>query len=163
MNSEKAFFSTDGKGRWWKSEHECQCPETAWFLSRCQGVEGHKGVHWSFSPDGSFCFSDNVNDPSENGCSGTTPPDHKCYRTPLEMAKYHFMKSVTHEVTDPVEIARLESGETKSGESISRPVDFAKLSPELAEKLRDRLKEPILEKTRKPWWAFWRTEKHKIN
>jgi hypothetical protein len=128
----RVLYSTDGKGNWHRCEWKRQCPENVFLRGRCQGTEGHKGVHWSYNPSGSFCYSDNDADPTENGCSGSVPPDHKHYRTPLEMSKYYHMvfreESV---VTDPDEIARLEREETKNGESVDRPCD-----KEMIEKFR---------------------------
>lgn len=159
-------YATDGKGRWWKTEYKRQCPEGVFLRGRCQGVEGHLGVHWSYDAHGSFCYDDNDNDPSEGGCSGSIPPDHKSYRTPLEMSSHYYMSHSTHvEVVDPAEIARLEADDVTEGESVSRPVDMSKLSPEYAAELRQRSEEYKENKPKRqnPWWAFWRAEKPKIN
>ena len=52
-----------------------------------------------------------------------TPPGHDSYRTPLEMQVHYYMTHFTDsEVIDPDEIARLERGEMKDGESIDRPI-----------------------------------------
>jgi len=116
------LYSTDGEGHWHRREWKRQCPEDVFMRGRCQGVEGHKGVHWSFNASGSFCYDDNDNDSTEQGCSGSVPPDHKHYRSPLEMSKYHYMGHYEDsEVTDPEEIARLERGDMKPGESVTRP------------------------------------------
>lgn len=169
LNSEdqpNIHYSTDGKGRWWKTEHRLQCPEKGFLRGRCQGVKGHKGVHWSFSSDGSFCYGDNDEDSSENGCSGITPPGHKSYRSPFEMEQHYYMRNAScMEVIDKDEIARLESNNIKSGESVSRPVDFSKMSPEHAAELQRRLEEQdvVTKNKKKPWWAFWRVDKPKIS
>lgn len=167
LNSENQdphiHYSTDGKGRWWKVQHRLQCPEKIVLYGRCQGVEGHKGVHWSFSPNGSFCYDDNDQYSSEEGCAGITPPGHKEYRSPFEMEQHYYMtNSSCGEVIDKDEIDRLERGDIKSGETISRPVDFSKMSPERAAELRKRLQEDLIVDKCKPWWAFWRTNKPKI-
>ncbi len=132
-------FSTDGAGRWWRTDYPRQCPEGVFLRGRCQGVEGHKGVHWSFNAVGDLCYDDNDNDPSEGGCSGTIPPDHKTYRTPLEMAPHRYGEHrVTTEVTDADEIARLELGDMKVGESVTRPLDTSKMTPEKLAELERR-------------------------
>lgn len=129
------LYSTDGKGHWWRVEWKRQCPEGVFMAGRCQGVEGHKGVHWRFNAHGSFCYDDNDNDSSEDGCSGSIPPDHKHYRSPLEMSKHFYMSHKTEsEVTDPAEIERLEKGEFRDGESCTRPC-----SKEDVERLKDRI------------------------
>lgn len=120
------LYSTDGKGRWHRCEWKRQCPCEVFMRGRCQGVEGHKGVHWSFSASGSFCYEDNKEDSTEEGCSGSVPPDHKHYHSPLEMSKYYYMAFKEEgEVTDPEELARLERGEFKPGESCTRPCSKA--------------------------------------
>lgn len=136
-------YSTDGSGRWWKTEWAEQCSEKGVFVE-CQGVVGHKGVHWSFNKHGSFCYNDNKADPSENGCSGSIPPDHKHYRTPLEMSSHYYMSHSTyHEVLDIDLINRLEKGEMLDGESLDRPYNFAEsghlseLDAELLKRMED--------------------------
>jgi len=71
------IYSTDGKGHWIRREWVDQCPEDVFLAARCQGVKGHKGVHWCYKPDGSFAWDDNDDDPQEDGSSGSTPPGHK--------------------------------------------------------------------------------------
>lgn len=157
-------YATNGKGRWWKTEYKRQCPEGVFLSGRCQGVEGHKGVHWRYDPSGSFRYDDNDEDPSEGGCSGTIPPEHASYRSPKEMAKhFHREHRIETEVTDPDEIARLEADQLAEGESVSRPVDMSKLCPEQAAELKLRLEESKDNKPKRSWWAFWRTGKPKID
>lgn len=157
-------YCTNGKGHWWKIEYKRQCPEGVFMQGRCQGVEGHKGVHWRFGAHGSFHYDDNDVDPSEGGCSGSIPPDHASYRTPSEMANHYYMNNWTREeVTDPAEIARLESDEINDGESINRPVDMSKLSPEFAAELQKRSDEFKESNPKRPWWKFWLSDKPKIN
>ena len=117
------MLSTDGKGNWWRRAWMQQCPESILILDQCQGVEGHDGDHWCFRKDGSFAWSRDKDHPEfEDAASGWTPPDHRQYRTPMEMQKQHFMSHFTDsEVTDADEIARLERGEVRDGESINRP------------------------------------------
>lgn len=130
-----SMCSTDGKGRWWRRTWEEQCSGEVFMYGRCQGVKGHKSVHWCYSPCGSFCYSDNDDDPTENGCAGTIPPDHKTYRHPKDMQKLYYMEfSSDEEITDPDEIARLERGEMRDNESINRPVT----DPEILKMLRQR-------------------------
>lgn len=126
------MYWTDGKGNWHRRAWKRQCPCNVFLRGRCQGVEGHKGVHWSYSPCGSFCYDDNEEDLTENGCSGSIPPDHKHYHKPQDMAKQYYMNFYEDsDVTDPEEIARLERGQTKPGESVNRPC-----SKEVVERLK---------------------------
>lgn len=132
------LYSTNGKGRWWRREWKPQCPEEVFMGGRCQGVAGHKDVHWSFAPDGSFRYDDNDDDPRHDGCSGSIPPDHKDYRSPLEMQKhYHISHYTDSEVTDKGVIAMLEKGKPPEPEaSITRP-----LTKEEADKFKDKLEQ----------------------
>ena len=149
-------YSSDGKGNWWKTVWEEQCPEFVGIggilaerkagegLSmrqfRCQGVKGHKGVHWRYAPSGWLEWDDNEDDPTEDGCSGSTPPDHKTYRTPQRMLKHHWREhKTTTKVTDPEKIAQLERGEYEEGASIDKPVDFDEMDPETRDEIQDRL------------------------
>lgn len=130
------LFSTDGKGNWNRREFALQCTERVFFGSRCQGVLGHKGVHWHFNASGSFMYDDNENDSTENGCSGMIPPDHKDSRTPLEMQKEYYITNFTDSVvTDANEIARLEKGQMRSNETIDRPVTIT--NPDTLKYLED--------------------------
>ena len=126
------MYSTNGKGEWWKREWQEQCPQSVFLHGQCQGVKGHKGVHWAFTSSGSFTWSDNKRDPLKGemkGCSGTTPPDHKDYKTPLQMQKHHHNSFYTDsKVADPKEIARLEREDLKVHESLNRPVSEAEIS-----------------------------------
>lgn len=94
---------------------------------RCQGVKGHKGVHWCYGLDGTFRWSDNDDDPQEDGCSGTTPPGHKSYVSPVKMAKHQFMSHYEDTViTDKKIIAKLEKDESPEKTAcITRPVSAA--------------------------------------
>jgi hypothetical protein len=124
-------YSTDGNGNWMRREWKRQCCEGVFLNGACQGVEGHKGVHWSYKEDGSFSYSDNDNDSTEKGCSGSIPPDHETYRTPSQMAaEYYTTQFVDSVVTDPAHIARLEEGD-EEGASFVRPC-----SVEVVEELR---------------------------
>ena len=115
-------YSRDDDGRWWKTVYQRQCPEGVFLAGRCQGVEGHKGVHWRYKPCGSLSHSDNENDPSDNGGSGSIPPGHKHYKPPHELQHLYYMCfKETIEVTDRAEIARLERNETRVGEMLDRP------------------------------------------
>lgn len=124
MDREHILYSTDGRGNWWRREWKPQCNEEVFMSGRCQGVEGHKDVHWSYRPCGSFAWDDNDNDPKHDGCSGSTPPDHKEYKTPLEMQKHYYMSHYEDSVVDdPAIIAMLEKGETpEKGASLTRPL-----------------------------------------
>jgi len=119
------LFSTDGKGNWWRREWVEQCDQDVFFYGRCQGVKGHKGVHWCYQPCGSLAWDDNENDPTEKGAAGSIPPGHKSYTTPEKMVKKYWLEHYTDtKVTDPKEIARLEADKMKPGESITRPVNL---------------------------------------
>lgn len=156
-------FSTNGEGRWWKTEYVRQCTEGVFLQGRCQGVEGHKGVHWRYDASGSFHYDDNESDSSEEGCSGVIPPDHKSYRTPLEMSENYFMSHRTHdEVTDLAEIERLENNETQEGVSITRPVDMSNIPSKLVEELKKRRDEIEIKSKPIRWWNFWCVDKPKI-
>jgi hypothetical protein len=116
-------FYTDGQGRWLRREWAKQCPKHILLESRCQGVEGHEGDHWCFQPDGSYAWERDKNHPEyQRAACGFTPPQANGYRTPLEMSPHYYIQHfVDSEVTDPVEIARLESDDTRPNESIDRP------------------------------------------
>lgn len=148
------MFSTNGKGRWWKVTWEKQCPEKVFLTGKCQGVEGHKGVHWCYGPCGSFNWDDNENDPSEEGGAGSIPPGHRSYHKPEKMQKHYYMtQHTTVEVTDPEEIARLERGEMKNNESINRPVTPENTDPETLKMLEERSKD--IPESKKPWYRRW--------
>ena len=149
----RVSFSTDGKGRWWRTDWQRQCPEGVFLQGRCQGVEGHKGVHWRYDASGSFCYDDNEQDSSEFGCSGTIPPDHKHYRTPLEMEKRLFRKFKSMvEVTDPEEVARLERNEINDNESVIRPLREDGVSPEKWAELKRQSEEMKAQKPKPEHW-----------
>lgn len=154
------LYSTNGSGIWYKTVFATQCEEKVFMIGQCQGVHGHNGVHWAFDKSGRFCYSDNESDPSEHGCSGQIPSDHKSYRSPLEMNKHYYMSVFPCHVriTDPDEIARLEKNELMEGESITRPVDKNSLSEEDFEELMKRSNSI----PKKPWWKFWDKNKPKV-
>lgn len=133
-------YQTNGKGRWWKRVSAKRCVGEVFLHGQCQGVKGHKGVHWSFSPAGNFCWSDNEKDPQEGGCSGSTPPSHKDYKSPLEMDKHHYsnLGSDWEEITDAELIARLDRDEIlDDGASVIRPVTDKKLLAKMSKRLKD--------------------------
>ena len=114
---------TDGNGNWLKRLWGVQCPMTILFRERCQGVIGHQGDHWRFQSDGSYHYRPHESNPrgEQIGC-GTTPPGHAEYRTPLEMSRYHYLKHYEDtQITDSVEISRLERGEFTANERVVRP------------------------------------------
>lgn len=123
------MLATDGNGKWWRREWKRQCPESVFLMSMCQGVKGHKGDHWCFTKSGSYSWGVNIQPlKGHEIAGGSTPPGHDEYRTPLEMQEhYHMNHFVDSDVTDPDEIARLERGEMKDGESIDRPVSLKEL------------------------------------
>ncbi len=116
-------FYTDGQGRWLQRVWAVQCSQSILIRDRCQGVEGHTGDHWCYRPNGSYHYKPHESDPrrKETGC-GTIPPGNSGYRTPPEMSwhEYHGFYEDT-EVTDPVEIERLEEGKFGANESSSGP------------------------------------------
>ena len=136
------MYSGDGKGGWWRTEWAVQCPEKVFFRNKCQGVLGHKGVHWAFGEDGSFHWDDNDSDPQEDGACGSTPPDHKSYKTPMAMQKHYYMShKKTAKVRDKAIIAKLEQDKIPEKDaSINAPVKWDKLDPALRKKLMGRLK-----------------------
>lgn len=132
----KASFFTNGDGKWSKTTWPDQCKEKVFLTGKCQGLSGHKGVHWCFNPSGWFCWSDNKENPIKDGCSGSTPPGHVLYRHPLEMQEFHWRNFYTkEEVTDPKEIERLEKGIIGDDETIDRP---CALTSQQIERIRDR-------------------------
>lgn len=155
---ENDMFFTDGQGKWTRVEHAEQCPENSFLMHECQGIKGHKGVHWSFSPCGDFLYCDNKEDPSEDGCSGTIPVGHKNYITPKEMRdNFYLQHSHSYEITDKEEISRLESDECE--EIISRPLTKP-IWPELVAELQKTIND--IKSTSVPWWKFWHNKKPKI-
>ena len=137
------MYSTDGNGLWIRREWAEQCPERVLLASRCQGIKGHKGLHWCYKPDGRFAWGDNVDDPREDGCSGTTPPGHGRWVSPLEKQGDCWSNNYTDtQITDPETIVRLEQDDPPEGDdaSINRPVDLDTLDPELRKELEARSK-----------------------
>jgi hypothetical protein len=94
-------YYSNGKGRWLRREWKPQCSSRVFLYGRCQGVKGHKGVHWCYSPSGDFQWDDNDDDPKRDGCAGSTPPDHKDYIAPGKMDNHYFLSHFTDtQVTD---------------------------------------------------------------
>jgi hypothetical protein len=149
--SMNVMYWTDGNGFWLRREWAEQCPESVFLASRCQGIKGHKGLHWCYKPDGSFAWDDNDDDPQEDGCSGTTPPSHKSWISPLTKQVDYWLNHFTdRQITDPETIARLEQHDPPEGDdaSINRPVDMDTLDPELRRELEARSKR--MDRTGKP-------------
>jgi hypothetical protein len=118
-------YYTNGKGYWLRREWKLQCRADVFFSGRCQGVKGHKGVHWRYSPSGDFEWSANETK-IQDACAGSTPPDNDEYVQPITMQEhYHVSHYGDWEVTDKAVIAMLERGKTpEGGAAIDRPVDF---------------------------------------
>lgn len=119
------LYSLDNQGQWWRREWAAQCDQKVFLLDQCQGVKGHKGVHWSYAPNGSFRWSDNKEFPEHKGYAGMMPPDHESYKTPQEMHKeYYLCHHQDSLVTDPKIIEMLERDETPEEEeaTIDRPL-----------------------------------------
>jgi hypothetical protein len=126
---DRIMYSTDGAGYWIKRVWKRQCPDEVFLHGRCQGIEGHEGVHWCYSPCGSFCWSENENDPTidktdkRRGVAGSTPPGHEKYKNPIDMMDAYYVSNYEDsEVTDPELIARLEADDEDIQGSINRPV-----------------------------------------
>ena len=119
----RTTFYFDGKESWLRRDWAQQCSHKILLLRRCQGVEGHDGDHWCFSPNGSYHWSrDNDHPEYQRAASGMTPPTSEDYRTPLEMnSYYHLNHYEDHEVTDPEELDRLNRGDFRPEESVDRP------------------------------------------
>ncbi|WP_045214439.1 hypothetical protein [Desulfonatronovibrio magnus] len=130
-------YLTDGKGRWWRSETQPQCSDEDVFGLICQGVWGHRGVHWSYKQDGSYAYWINESDPGsiEKGiAAGWTPPDHESYVHPLDKrSEYYVTHHSVEEVVDPLVIERLENEDPPETDAyIDRP-----LSPDEIKHLED--------------------------
>jgi tRNA (cmo5U34)-methyltransferase len=127
------MFSTDGNGNWNKRVWKKQCPCKVFMADKCQGVEGHEGDHWCYRPDGSYAWDlqeakrkEIADKDLDEGVCGQIPPDHKDYISPVVKTKEFYLQfSEDTTITDPEEIARLEAGKIKDGESINRPVSDA--------------------------------------
>tara|TARA_Y100000034_G_scaffold136330_1_gene212228 strand:+ start:1601 stop:2227 length:627 start_codon:yes stop_codon:yes gene_type:complete len=129
-NEPHVMYSTDGDGRWRRVEWAKQCSEEVFFREKCQGVEGHAGVHWRYDDNGSFKWDENKAEMTEEeladkfrGCSGSTPPGHKEYINPVDKrADYYMEHSTVTDVEDPEIIALLEKNEPpEEHASINRP------------------------------------------
>jgi hypothetical protein len=121
------MFFNNGYGKWIKREWSIQCSEKILFSNQCQGIKGHKDVHWYYKSDGSFAWADNKNDPRHDGYSGSTPPDHEKYVTPQSMMEKLWLTNfIDFEVMDKEEIARLEKGEMRDNESVVRSYNITK-------------------------------------
>jgi hypothetical protein len=117
-------YYTDGKGYWLRRQWKPQCRSEVFLTARCQGIEGHKGVHWCYSPSGDFQWDDNNNDPQHDGAAGSTPPGREDYVPPIEMQQhYHVSHYTDSQVTDKQVIAMLEDDKTpEPNATIDRPL-----------------------------------------
>lgn len=120
----RVMYIRDHEGNWYRREWAEQCQHKGLFLKQCQGIKGHKGVHWSYRPDGSLVWEDN-DDPLHNWAAGSTPPGHERYVSPIDMQPDHHLSHYTEtQVTDPELLAKLESDELdEDGASTVRPVE----------------------------------------
>lgn len=128
MQEKNILYSTDGKGHWLRREWKCQCPQKVFLARKCQGVEGHKGDHWCYSPCGTYNWEHQEGEfEDDEGVAGSIPPEHKSYISPKKMAKLYYMAHFEDtEVTDPKIIARLEKDNPpEKGASITGPVSAA--------------------------------------
>src|ERR1019366_7071416 len=87
-NGINVCYYSNGKGYWLRREWKPQCSAKVFFYGRCQGVRGHKNVHWRFAAWGDFEWADNREDPKHGGCAGSTPPDCDEYPSALEMQEH---------------------------------------------------------------------------
>ena len=137
-NKPSVNYATDGRGRWWRTEIAPQCPDEDILCLRCQGVDGHKGVHWAYKPEGSYAYWLNNADPSSiehDVGAGWIPPDHESYVHPVDKQKEYFMSfRQTIEIEDQKLIEKLENDETPEADaSVDRPVTDEELA-----QLKDR-------------------------
>jgi hypothetical protein len=137
-------YRTNGKGRWWRMECQPKCSDKEIFGLECQGVWGHKGVHWAYRPDGSYSYWKNDSDPTsirEDIGAGWTPPEHDSYIHPKDKrTEYYRAFYSIKEVTEPTLIHRLENDDPPEDDAfVDRP-----LSPEETKRLEDEGKLPRL-------------------
>lgn len=118
------MYHTDGWGNWTCTTFPEQCPEQICMGWQCQGIKGHKDIHWSYREDGSLAWSDNEQDPKHDLCSGLTPPGHSEYINPVDMTdKCYLSQPITVKITDSAMINMLEKDITPNeNDSITRPV-----------------------------------------
>ena len=123
-------YYTDGKGYWLRREWKPQCPAKVFFYGRCQGIKGHRDVHWCYSASGNFQWAANGEVPKNEGVAGSSPPGHKSYVSPVKMQRHYFVSHYTdEEVTDRAVIAMLEKDKTPGrSASIDRPVVWKRKS-----------------------------------
>jgi hypothetical protein len=133
-----------GPGRWLRRVWNPQCTARVFIYGRCQGVKGHKGLHWRYSPSGSYDWANNENDPASNssddGVAGSTPPGHEEYVHPETMQDHYYVSHHTDAVvTDKAIIAMLEKGKTpEKGAALDRPVKDKAVLKFLKERARKR-------------------------
>lgn len=128
-------YYSDGKGNWTKITWSKQCPEKTIF-GKCQGVKGHKGDHWCYSPDGSYNYAVQGKLKPHETAGGMIPPNNEKWISPVNMNdKFYMNFHENSKVTDPELISRLNKGEMKKNESIDRPVDLNELDPEIIKRL----------------------------
>lgn len=119
----RTTFYFDGTARWLRRDWARQCPHEILISRECQGVEGHDGEHWCFGADGSYHWARDKDHPEyKRAACGFTPPTANGYRTPAEMHLHYYMNHYEDcEVTDPVELERLNQGDFQPDESVDRP------------------------------------------
>jgi len=119
-DSLRTRYVSDGNGRWQKTVWQKQCPEDLILWGQCQGTLGHEGDHWAFRGNGSYCYH------KPEGGGGMIPPGHSSWVSPVDKVKdYHMNFCTVHEVTDPDEIAGLESGTIPDNSSIVLPYHWS--------------------------------------
>ena len=119
----KTSYYRDEDGNWTRREWQPQCSERITLGGKCQGVKGHEGDHWCYSPCGSYQYQHAV--PVDNIAGGIIPPDHPRYVSPVTMAPFFYAAFHTDtDVTDPEIIKRLENDDPpEKGASITRPAE----------------------------------------
>lgn len=106
----------DGKGNWTKRTWAEQCDHKLTFGPQCQGVLGHTGNHWAYSPDGSYVYDVPGKLEEWEVAGGSTPPGHKEWVNPIDKrGDYHVEHFTTETVTDVDLINRLNNEEDVDG------------------------------------------------
>ncbi len=128
----KKLYSWIGPGRWVERTWAKQCPETGLCLlgGRCQGIEGHKDIHWCYDSDGTFNWAANESEKKlkdTDVAGGSMPPGHPSYTHPKKMMRCYYMRFHTDiEITDKKLIAKFEAGFIPRNASITAPVGVIK-------------------------------------
>lgn len=119
------MYYGNSEGRWWKTEYPAQCKEHVPMAGQCQRQKGHTGDHWCYSGRGDYCWSANRKEKKLKKwdvAAGSTPPGHSHYIEPVEKwQEVYTAFRKESEVTSKKLLNRLDRGEFKPGESVTRP------------------------------------------